>query len=95
MTAILALRTQAPAGVGLELPKAQRASRDRGPSFSGTLDKAQYRLIFAVCFTAFLLETIAIRAMPWSQTPAGELKRSIFAQARAATDRTIPFAFMG
>jgi hypothetical protein len=95
MTAILALRTQAPAGVGLELPKAERAAREPVPSLSGALDKAQYRLIFAVCFTAFLLETIAIRAMPWSQTPPGELKRSIFAQARAATDRTIPFAFMG
>jgi hypothetical protein len=95
MTAILALRTQAPAGVGLELPKAERATRQPGPSFSGPLDKAQYRLIFAVCFTAFLLETIAIRALPWCQTPPGEMKRSIFAQARAATDRTIPFAFMG
>jgi hypothetical protein len=95
MTAILALRTQAPASAGLELPKADRAIRDPRPSFSGALDKAQYRLIFTVCFTAFLLETIAVRAMPWSQTPAGELKRSILAQARAATDRTIPFAFMG
>jgi hypothetical protein len=95
MTAMLALHTQAPTGVGLELPNGKRASRDPRPSFSGGLDKAQYRLIFAVCFTAFLLETIAVRAMPWCQTPPGEPKRSILAQARAATDRTIPFAFMG
>jgi hypothetical protein len=95
MTAIQALRTQAPAGVGLELPKGEHASDDRRPSVSGPLDKAQYRLIFAVCFTAFLLETIAVRAMPWCQVSAGEQKRSILAQARAATDRTIPFAFMG
>jgi hypothetical protein len=95
MTAIVALQAQAPAGVGLEPPTAERATRDRRPSFSGALDKAQYRLIFSVCFAAFLLETIAVRAMPWSQTPPGELKRSILAQARAATDRTIPFAFMG
>jgi hypothetical protein len=95
MTAILALRTQAPAGVGLDLPKRERATRDAQPVFSGALDKAQYRLIFAVCFTAFLLEAVAVRAMPWCQAPAGEQKRSIFAHARAATDRTIPFAFMG
>jgi hypothetical protein len=95
MTATLALRTQAPDGAGLELPKAERAPRDPKRSLPGAFDKAQYRLIFAVCFTAVLLETIAARAMPWSQTPPGELKRSILAQARAATDRTIPFAFMG
>jgi hypothetical protein len=95
MTAILALRTQAPAGVELELPKSERAAGDARASFSGALDKAQYRLIFAVCFTAFLLETIAVRAMPWCQMPPGEQKRSVLAQARAATDRTIPFAFMG
>jgi hypothetical protein len=95
MTAILALRTQAPAGVGLELPKGEHATRDPRRSFPGPLDRAQYRLIFAVCFTAFLLETIAARAMPWCQAPPGEPKRSILAQARAATDRTIPFAFMG
>jgi hypothetical protein len=95
MTAILALRTQAPASVGLDLPKGGHATRDARPSVSGALDKAQYRLIFAVCFTAFLLETIAVRAMPWCQVPPGEQKRSILAQARAATDRTIPFAFMG
>ena len=95
MTAILALRPSAPAGVGLELSKGERATPVSRPSISGALDKAQYRLIFAVCFTAFLLETIAVRAMPWGQTPPREPKRSIFAQARAATDRTIPFAFMG
>jgi hypothetical protein len=95
MTAILALRTQVPTSVGLDLPTGGRATRDPRPSVPGALDKVQYRLIFAVCFTAFLLETIAVRAMPWSQTPPGELKRSILAQARAATDRTIPFAFMG
>ncbi len=95
MTAILALRTQAPTSVGFELPKAERATLGPRPSFSGALDKTQYRLIFAVCFTAFLLETIAVRAMPWCQTPSGEAKRSILAQARAATERTIPFAFMG
>jgi hypothetical protein len=95
MTATLALSTQAPGGAAVELPKTECAPRDRRRSFPGALDKAQYRLIFAVCFTAFLLETIAARAMPWSQTPPGELKRSILAQARAATDRTIPFAFMG
>jgi hypothetical protein len=95
MTAILALRTQAPASVGPDLPNGRRATRAARPSVSCPLDKAQYRLIFAVCFTAFLLETIAVRAMPWCQVPPGEQKRSIFAQARAATDRTIPFAFMG
>ena len=93
MTAILALRTQAPAG--LELRKGEPATRDVRPSLTGTLDRAQYRLIFAVCFTAFVLETIAVRAMPWCQVPPGGQKRSIIAQARAATDRTIPFAFMG
>jgi hypothetical protein len=81
--------------VGLELPKGERATPDSRPPISGALDKTQYRLIFAVCFTAFLLEIIAVRAMPWGQTPPGEPKRSILAQARAATDRTIPFAFMG
>jgi hypothetical protein len=95
MTAIMALRTQAPASVELDLAKGARAVGDSRPSLSGPLDKAQYRLIFAVCFTAFLLETIAVRAMPWCQGPRGEPKRSILAQARAATDRTIPFAFMG
>jgi hypothetical protein len=95
MTAILALRTQAPASVGLELPKGEQSPRDPRRSLPGPLDRAQHRLIFAVCFTAFLLETIAARAVPWCQTSPGEPKRSILAQARAATDRTIPFAFMG
>ena len=95
MTAMMALRPPAQSGVELDLPKGWRATRDARPSLSGRLDKAQYRLIFAVCFTAFLLETIAVRAMPWCQVPPGEPKRSILAQARAATERTIPFAFMG
>ncbi len=97
MTAILALRPQAHAQTGLQvpMPKTMSGSRAMKPGSPGPLDKAEYRLIFAVCFAAFLLEAIAARAMPWSSAPAGEPRKSVFAQARAATDRTIPFAFMG
>jgi hypothetical protein len=57
-----------------------------------TLEVAQFRLIFGVSFVAFLLGAIVSRLSPWRQ--AEPRKRSVFAQALAATHRTIPFAFM-
>lgn len=59
------------------------------------LEVAEFRLIFGVSFMAFLLGAVVSRLSPWrhAETP-GDRRRSVFAQARAATDRTIPFAFM-
>jgi hypothetical protein len=56
------------------------------------LEIAQFRLIFGVSFVAFLLGAIVSRLSPWRQAEARN--RSVFAQALAATHRTIPFAFM-
>jgi hypothetical protein len=100
MTAILALRTQASAQIGLiELPEGESMVGKRTPKRSSPkpLETAEFRLIFALCFAAFLLEAIASRAMPWRGhvDTLGEQRKSVFAQARAAADRTIPFAFMG
>jgi hypothetical protein len=60
-----------------------------------TLEMAQLRLIFGVSFAAFLLEAIVSRLNPWrlAETQKGR-RQSVFAQALAATHRTIPFAFM-
>ena len=91
MTAILALHPQAPAQPGLDVPtrKSMTGNRPAKPSSPGSLEKAEYRLIFAVYFVALLLEAIAARAMPWGGAPAGEPRKSVFAQARAATERTM------
>jgi hypothetical protein len=100
MTTIVELRTQAPVQTGpLRLPKESRMAHVESvdPSSRRALETAQFRLIFIVSFVAFLLEAIALRAMPWrdhQDASALDRKKSVFAQARAATDRTIPFAFM-
>jgi hypothetical protein len=60
-----------------------------------TLEVAQFRLIFGVSFVAFLLGAIVSRLSPWGQAETRKGRRqSVFAQALAATHRTIPFAFM-
>jgi hypothetical protein len=101
MTSIPALRTQPPAPAGpFELSKedSMADTRTRKHSSHGALETAEFRLIFVASFIVFLLEAIALRAIPWrgrQHLPAAERKKSILAQARASIDRTIPFAFMG
>jgi hypothetical protein len=57
-------------------------------------ETAEVRIIFGVSFTVFLLGAILSRLAPWRGGRVAERNCSVFAQARAITDRTIPFAFM-
>jgi hypothetical protein len=59
------------------------------------LETAEVRLICGVCFTVFLLGAILSRLAPWLGEREAGRNGSVFAQARAVTDRTIPFIFMG
>jgi hypothetical protein len=70
----------------------RRAKRSSGHA----QEEVDYRLIFGIAFMAFLVGAIVSRVMPW-RAGAREAGRahSVFAQARAAADRIVPFAFMG
>jgi hypothetical protein len=100
MTASLASCAQAPAQTGpFDLSKGDSMADIRPAKRSSyrARETAEFRIIFVISFTGFLLESIASRAMPWRDhrdVAAAKPKKSIFAEARAATDRTIPFAFM-
>jgi hypothetical protein len=100
MTRNLASRVQAPAQTGpFESSKGDSVADIRRAKRSSyrAHETAEFRIIFVISFIAFLLESIASRAMPWrdhQDVAAAGPKKSIFAEARAATDRTIPFAFM-
>ncbi len=60
-----------------------------------TLEAAEFRLIFAISFIAFLVAAVVSRLLPWHHVEtAQDRKQSILAEARAATNRTVPFAFM-
>lgn len=97
MTAILVNRPQTPAESGQLLPKGNRMTHIRPDKHSSrrAIEVAEFRLIFVVSFMAFLLGAIVSRLLPRRRGAAtADRTKSIFAQARAATDRTIPFAFM-
>jgi hypothetical protein len=60
-------------------------------------DAVQYRLIYAVCFVAFLAAAIVERAMPrnWlTQRAKAERRQSILEQAGEAAGTCTTYAFM-
>lgn len=57
----------------------------------------EFRLLFAVCFMFFLVVAVAARLLPrrWRPFPPGPRgARSIFGDARAAANTSIPFVYM-
>jgi len=62
--------------------------------------RREFRLIFAVCFPFFLVAAILARLLPVRGRTFGEAgerparRGSIFEEAKAAANTTIPFAFM-
>lgn len=68
-------------------------------AMSGFADREarQFRRIFVVSLVVFLMVSVIARLMPrrlrpWSSPPGS--RRSIWEEAKAATNRFIPFAFM-
>ncbi|MCR9221205.1 MAG: hypothetical protein NXI21_13360 [Alphaproteobacteria bacterium] len=60
-------------------------------------DSLQYRLLLAVCFTAFLAAALASRLMLWRWRlfgGAGWESRSVFDEALKRAHATAPYAFM-
>jgi hypothetical protein len=60
-------------------------------------ERRQYRLIFALSFAvivaiAFLARLLPLRLRPWP--PVGDAHLSLIAEARAVTQRVLPFAFL-
>jgi predicted MFS family arabinose efflux permease len=62
----------------------------------GRGDAWQFRLIFAVTFLVMLVATALSRlSFPPRREGAGRGHLSILQEARARTDRIVPFVFMG
>ncbi len=58
-------------------------------------EEGEFRLIFLASFALFLFAALISRAMPWNWgKPRPGQPRSIIAEARAAANTAIPFAFM-
>ena len=58
----------------------------------------EFRLLHGALYSIFLSSALVGRLMPWSwmSRPADGLsRRSIFAEAKASTDRIMPMVFMG
>lgn len=58
----------------------------------------EFRLIFTIAFAVFLLTSVIERAMPhkWAQRAGeGEIRKSVFEQAREAAHISAAYAFMG
>lgn len=61
-------------------------------------DRIAFRLFFVLCFPLFLLTAIVrrLRPSPPAFTSGVHQKRKpVFAEARAAANTVLPFAFMG
>lgn len=58
-------------------------------------EEGQYRFLMAVSFAVFLIGALLARLVParWRKSQGRE-QRSVIAEARAAAQTTIPFAFM-
>lgn len=57
----------------------------------------EFRLIFLVCFTVFLVAALVARCLPrhWRPYPPGPRgSRSIIDEAKTAANECVPFAFM-
>jgi hypothetical protein len=59
-------------------------------------DVSEYRLIFGICFTVFLVAAVVSRLLPWSWKLSGtETKRkSVVEEAHDAANTVLPYAFM-
>jgi len=69
----------------------------RHHSSSGGRD-IEFRLIYCASFIVFLIGTLVARLMPWHWLiiRSGSPRRgTIISEATAATNRFVPFAFMG
>jgi len=67
-------------------PHSLRARRD---------EQGEYRVLLAVSFAVFLIGALLSRLVPgrWRKAQAHE-RRSVVAEARAAAQTAVPFAFM-
>jgi hypothetical protein len=57
----------------------------------------QFRLIYAICFSLFLLAAIVQRLLPWTwsaRSPHAGSRRSVLEQARNAAGICATYAFM-
>lgn len=63
--------------------------------FGVTGEAIESRLIFALTFPVFLAAVIVARLAPVARRSGVGSRRSILAEARAAANTCIPFAFMG
>lgn len=56
----------------------------------------QYRLLYAICFSIFLIAAAVRKALPWRwfRRAGGTMRQSIFAQARNAASICATYVFM-
>ena len=54
--------------------------------------KNDVRIIYGVTFFIFLMAAVALRLMPWRWLGGND--KSVFEEARATTNRIMPFVFM-
>jgi hypothetical protein len=68
-----------------------------GHSRRAPSDVRQFRVLFAVTFMVMLVSTLFSRLAlsRWGENTEAETHRSIFHEARARTDKIVPFMFMG
>ncbi|WP_041595118.1 hypothetical protein [Halorhodospira halophila] len=59
-------------------------------------EETQYRLLMAVSFAIFLIGAVLSRLVParWRAAPRQGERQSVIAEARAAAQTSVPFAFM-
>lgn len=73
--------------------------RSKGQAMEGRFGVAgeaiESRLIFALTFPVFLAAVLVARLAPAARRSGVGSRRSILAEARAAANTCIPFAFMG
>jgi hypothetical protein len=77
---------------------ANHAAAQRVASKPKKHDAIEFRLIFTIAFAVFLLTSVIERAMPhkWTQRAGdGEIRKSVFEQAREAAHISAAYAFMG
>jgi hypothetical protein len=77
---------------------AQHAGVPRPAAKPKKQDAVEFRLIFTLAFAVFLLTSVIERAMPhkWAQRMGdGEVRKSVFEQAREAAHISAAYAFMG
>ncbi len=61
-------------------------------------DRIEFRLFFVLCFPLFLLAAIVSRLLPARPAFTSGLRQKrkpVIAEARAAANTVLPFAFMG